>query len=176
MLFKEAKLKGVYFIELEKLQDHRGYFGRLWCKKELGEHDLNANIVQSNTSYNKKKGTLRGLHYQKTPYEETKYVRCTKGAIYDVIVDLRPDSPTFKQWLGVELNEENMKMLYVPEGFAHGYLALEDNTEVTYFVTEYYNKDAEAGVRYNDKAFDIKWPIAITEISEKDKNRPDFKG
>ena len=176
MLFRETKLKGAYLLNLELIEDQRGFFSRLWCKKELEAMNLNADVVQSNISYNKKKGTLRGLHFQKAPYEETKYVRCTKGSIYDVVVDLRPDSPTFKQWFGVELSEENATMLYVPKGFAHGYLALEDHTEVTYFVTQFYNSEAESGVRHNDPAFNIKWPIAITEISEKDKNRPDFKG
>lgn len=176
MLFTETKLKGAYIINLQKIEDDRGFFSRLWCKQELEEHNLNANVVQSNISYNKKKGTLRGLHFQKAPYEETKYVRCTKGAMYDVIVDLRPESPTFKQWLGVELSEENGSMLYVPKRFAHGYIALQDHTEVTYFVTQFYNGDAEGGIRYNDKQFNIEWPIPITEISEKDKNRPDFVG
>ncbi|RPD94361.1 dTDP-4-dehydrorhamnose 3,5-epimerase [Aureibaculum marinum] len=176
MLFKETKLKGVYLIELEKINDKRGFFSRLWCKRELEELNLNANVVQSNISYNKKKGTLRGLHFQKAPYEETKYVRCTQGAIYDVVVDLRPDSPTYKQWLGIELSEKNETMLYVPEGFAHGYLALEDHSEVTYFVTQFYQPDAEGGVRYDDPGFQIEWPIPVTEISDKDKNRPDYKG
>ncbi|QCX39137.1 dTDP-4-dehydrorhamnose 3,5-epimerase [Aureibaculum algae] len=176
MLFKETKLKGVFLLNLEKIEDGRGFFSRLWCKKELEEKNLNADVVQSNISYNKKKGTLRGLHYQKAPYEETKYVRCTKGAMYDVVVDLRPDSPTYKQWLGVELSEENASMLYVPKGCAHGYLALEDHTEVTYFVTQFYKSDAEGGIRYDDKSFNIEWPIAITEISDKDKNRPDYEG
>ena len=174
MLFKETRLNGVFLLDLERIQDDRGFFSRLWCKNELEQLSLNANVVQSNIYYNKKKGTLRGLHYQKAPYQETKYVRCTKGAIYDVVVDLRSNSPTYKQWLGVELSEENGHMLYVPEGCAHGYLSLEDHAEVTYFVTEFYKGDAEGGIRYDDKAFNIKWPIAITEISEKDKNRPDY--
>ncbi|MCL4160617.1 UNVERIFIED_CONTAM: hypothetical protein GTU68_047672 [Idotea baltica] len=176
MVFKETKLKGAYFIELDKIGDERGFFSRLWCKKEMDELNLESNIVQCNTSYNKIKGTLRGMHFQNTPYEETKYVRCTKGAIYDVIVDLRPDSKTFKQWYGAELTEENGNMLYVPRGFAHGYLTLEDHSEVNYFVTEFYKSDAEGGLRYDDKSVNIIWPIAITEISDKDKNRPNFKG
>ncbi len=144
MLFNETKLNGVYLLDLEKIEDERGFFSRLWCKNELEELNLNANVVQSNISYNKKKGTLRGLHYQKAPYQETKYVRCTKGSVFDVVVDLRPNSSTYKKWYGVELSQENAHMLYVPKGCAHGYLALEDHSEVTYFVTQFYNRDARA--------------------------------
>lgn len=175
MKFTESKLKGAYTIEVDKLGDHRGFFGRLWCKKEMEAHGLNTNLTQSNVSLSSQKGTLRGMHFQNAPYQETKLVRCTRGSVFDVIVDLRPDSPTFKQWFGAELTADNYKMMYVPEGFAHGFLTLEDNSEVYYLVTEFYNKEYESGVRYDDSAFGIEWPIDIVEISEKDNNHLDFK-
>ncbi len=176
MTFEETKINGAFVVQLEKLKDHRGYFARAWCKEELEQMNLETDIKQYNASYNYKKGTLRGLHYQNPPYTETKYVRCTNGAVYDVIVDLRPESPTYKKWLGIELSAENMKMLYVPKGCAHGYLTLTDNAEVFYMVTAFYHKEAEGGVRYNDPAFNIEWPVEITDISDKDKKHPDFKG
>lgn len=135
---------------------------------------LNTNIVQTNISYNKNKGTLRGMHFQKEPYQETKLVRCTKGAVYDVIIDIRPDSKTFTKWFGVELTEDNYKMLYVPEGFAHGYITLKDKSEIHYMVTEFYTPSHEGGVRWNDPVFDIKWPIEVLSVSEKDRKHPDF--
>lgn len=174
MIFTETKLKGAFVIEIKKLEDERGFFGRSWCKKEMEEHGLNANVVQVNTSLSYKKGTVRGLHYQKHPYEETKLVRCTKGAIFDVIVDLRPDSPTYKEWFGIELNENNHKMLYVPEKFAQGFITLEDNSEMTYFTTQFFAPDAAIGLRYNDPQFNIAWPIEPKIVSEKDKEAPDF--
>ncbi len=174
MKFTEIYLKGAYLIEVDKLEDERGFFGRLWCKKELEEYGLNTNIVQSNISLSKRKGTLRGMHFQKSPYQETKLVRCTKGAVYDVIIDLRPDSKTFKEWFGVKLTAENHKMIYVPENFAHGFLTLEEDSEVYYLVTQFYNKQAESGVRWNDSTFNIKWPLKVVEISEKDENHPNF--
>jgi dTDP-4-dehydrorhamnose 3,5-epimerase len=149
---------------------------RSWCKQELEAHGLNANVVQANVSYNKVKGTLRGMHFQKAPHQETKLVRCTRGAIYDVIIDLRPDSPTYKQWIGVELSESNYRMLFVPEDFAHGFITLEDNTEVTYQVTQYYTPGAEGGIRWNDPAFHIAWPIQPVVVSGKDQAHPDFAG
>ena len=174
MIFKETKLKDAYLIEIEKLEDRRGFFARAWCQREFEAHGLVSRIVQANISYNRKKGTLRGLHYQVAPYAETKLVRCTRGAIYDVIIDLRPDSPTYMQWLGVELTAENYKMLYVPEGFAHGFQTLADETEVTYQVSQFYTPGAEGGVRYNDPAFGIEWPLAVQVISDKDQNWPDY--
>jgi len=174
MKFKETSLDGAYVIEIDKLLDERGFFGRLWCEKEFKFHDLNTNIVQSNVSLSKKKGTLRGMHFQKSPYQETKLVRCTKGAVYDVIIDLRPNSPTYKKWFGVKLTENDHKMIYVPENFAHGFITLEDNSEVYYLVTQFYNKEAEAGLRWNDPTFNIKWPLEVKEISEKDNNHSDF--
>lgn len=174
MIFRETSLKGAYVVELNKLEDDRGFFGRIWCENEFKAHNLNANLVQSNVSYSKKKGTMRGFHFQKHPYQETKLVRCTRGSAYDVIIDLRPESPTFKQWFGIELSAENRKMLYVPENFGHSFLTLEDNSEVYYLVTEFYNSEAECGLRWNDPTFDVKWPIEIKEISEKDSNHPNF--
>jgi len=174
MKFTESKLQGAYVIEVEKIEDDRGFFGRLWCEKEFQKYNLNTNIVQSNVSLSKKQGTLRGMHFQKSPHQETKLVRCTKGSVYDVIIDLRPDSPTFKKWFGVKLTEDNHKMIYVPENFAHGFLTLEDNSEVYYLVTQFYNKEAESGLRWNDPAFDIQWPIEVMEISDKDNRHANF--
>lgn len=174
MKFNETILKGAFVIEVDKLIDDRGFFGRLWCERESEQYNLNTNIVQSNVSFSKKKGTLRGMHFQKHPYQETKLVRCTKGAVYDVIIDLRPNSSTYKKWVGVELTEHNQKMIYVPENFAHGFITLEDDTEVYYLVTQFYNKDAESGLRWNDPTFEIEWPLTVTEISEKDSNHPNF--
>lgn len=174
MKFIETDLKGAFIIELEKLEDNRGFFARSWCKREFDEHGLNSNATQANVSYNKKKGTLRGMHLQSKPYAETKLVRCTRGAIYDVIIDLRPDSATYKKWLGVELSADNGKMLYVPENFAHGFQTLKDDTEVTYQVTQYYTPGYEKGIRWNDPAFRINWPVTVAVISEKDENWQDY--
>ncbi|MFD2203295.1 dTDP-4-dehydrorhamnose 3,5-epimerase [Shivajiella indica] len=174
MIFTETKLKGAFEIEIKKLVDERGFFGRSWCANEMAEHGLNPNVRQANTSFTKTKGSIRGMHFQVAPYQESKLVRCTKGSIYDVIIDLRPDSPTFKQWIGVELSERNYKMLYVPEDFAHGFITLEDNCEVTYLVTQFYTPGAEAGIRWNDPAFGIEWPLDPTVISEKDRNHPNY--
>jgi dTDP-4-dehydrorhamnose 3,5-epimerase len=175
MIFTETKLKGAFIVEPERLDDHRGFFARAWCKKEFEAHGLNTRLVQSNISFNRKKGILRGMHYQKAPYEEAKLVRCTMGAIYDVIIDLRTDSPTWRQWLGIELTADNRKMLYVPEGFAHGYQTLTDNSEVFYQVSQFYSPDSERGIRWNDPVFAIHWPIdGDVVISEKDNNWPNF--
>jgi dTDP-4-dehydrorhamnose 3,5-epimerase len=174
MIFEETKLKGAFIIKIKQLTDDRGFFGRSWCKKEMEEHGLNGNVVQSNTSRSNYRGTIRGMHFQKSPHEETKLIRCTRGAIYDVIVDLRKDSPTYLQWIGVELTENNYTMLYVPEKFAHGFVTLQDQSEVTYLVTEYYTPGAEAGLRFNDPALGIVWPEKVCFVSDKDKNHPDF--
>ncbi len=174
MKFTETELSGSFVIEVEKIEDDRGFFGRLWCDEELKKYNLNTNIVQANISLSKKAGTLRGLHFQKSPYQETKLLRCTKGAVYNVIIDLRPESPTFKKWFGVKLTEDNHKMIYVPENFANGFLTLEDNSEVYYMVTQFYNKESESGIRWNDPAFNIKWPREISEISEKDIKQANF--
>ncbi|GBF32291.1 dTDP-4-dehydrorhamnose 3,5-epimerase [Desulfocucumis palustris] len=173
MIFKETVLKGAYIIEIERIEDNRGFFARSWCLQEFIAHGLNSKLAQCNISFNKKKGTLRGMHYQTAPYEEAKIVRCTSGSIYDVIIDLRSYSKTFKQWLAVELSSENFKMLYIPEGFAHGFQTLEDDTEVLYFMTEFYHSECARGLRWDDPAFGIKWPYFLDRvISYKDANYP----
>ncbi len=174
MIFTETKLKGAYILEIRKIEDSRGFFGRSWCRREMEEHGLNGEIVQANTSFSHKKGTLRGMHYQVPPFEEAKIIRCVRGAMYDVIIDLRPDSSTFKQWVGVELSYDNYKMFYVPEGFAHSFITLTDNVEVYYNVTAFYTPGAERGIRWNDKLFNINWPIEPIVISDKDREHPDF--
>lgn len=174
MIFHETKLENAYIIDIQKYQDQRGFFARAWCQNEFEAHGLVPRVVQTNISYNHIKGTLRGMHYQTAPYAETKLVRCTRGAICDVIIDLRPDSSTYKQWLGVELTSVNYRMLYVPEGFAHGFITLEDNVEVAYQVSQFYTPEAEGGVRYDDPAFGIEWPVEVAIISDKDKSWPDY--
>lgn len=168
MIFKETKLKGAFIIEPERLEDERGFFARSWCRKEFEAHGLNPNLVQCNISYNKKRGTLRGMHYQVTPYEEAKLVSCIKGRIYDVIIDLRPDSSSYCQWLAIELGAENHKMLYIPEGYAHGFQTLEDNTEVFYQMSEFYHPECAKGVRWDDQVFGIEWPVLSPVISAND--------
>ena len=174
MRFYESELEGACVIELDKLEDDRGFFARTWCQKEMEEHGLAARVAQANVSFNARAGTLRGMHYQVAPYEETKLIRCTRGALYDVIVDLRRGSPTYKHWMGVELTAKNYKMLYVPAHFAHGFVTLEDDTEATYFVSEFYTPDAERGLRWNDPEFGITWPRPAGVISGKDANWPDY--
>lgn len=172
MIFIETKLKDVYIVELERIQDERGFFARSWCKKEFEKYNLNSNLCQCNISFNEKKGTIRGMHFQVKPFEEAKLVRCIKGSMYDVIIDLRQSSETFMQWIGVELTDENRKSIYIPEGFAHGFQTLEDNTEVFYQMSEYYHPECSRGIRWNDSAFNIKWPINVSIISYKDNNFP----
>jgi len=175
VIFEKTKLKGAYIIKLEKLKDERGFFARSFCKREFEQHGLNTNVVQYNLSFSKKKGTLRGMHYQIKPHQETKLINCVRGAIYDVIIDLRPNSTTYKKWLSLELSVDDYKMIYVPEGFAHGFQTLEDNTAVYYLVSEFYTPEYERGVRWNDPMFNITWPDAVpTVISEKDKSYEDF--
>lgn len=174
MKFIETKLEGAFVVEIEKLFDERGFFARSWCQKEFDTHGLNSRPVQANVSYNRKKGTMRGLHYQIAPHQECKLVRCTRGAIYDVIIDLRPESPTYKQWAGVELTADNYTMLFIPEDFAHGFITLVDNTEITYQVSQFYTPGSEKGIRFDDPAFDIQWPLEVTIISDKDRTWPDF--
>jgi dTDP-4-dehydrorhamnose 3,5-epimerase len=185
MIFTETKLKGAFIIEPEPLEDERGFFARTFCRKEFESYGLNPKVVQCNVSYNKKGGTLRGMHYQDAPYEEAKLVSCISGAIYDVIIDLRLESPTYCQWFAATLYGFNFsthppihpsthKLLYIPEGFAHGFLTLTDNTEVFYQMSEFYMPEYARGVRWDDVAFSIKWPSDIHIISEKDRNYPDF--
>lgn len=176
MIFTETKLKAAFVLEPERREDNRGFFARTFCQKEFQAHGLNPLVVQCNIAYNKKKGTLRGMHFQNPPFQESKLVRCTKGAILDIILDLRPGSPTFKQWVSAELNEDNHKMLYVPEGFAHGYQTLTETTEIIYQVSQFYAPESASGVRHNDPAFAIQWPLEVTAISDLDKKWPDFKG
>lgn len=174
MIFTETKLKGAYIIDIERLQDERGFFARSWCQKEFRAQGLDAGLVQCSVSFNTKKGTLRGMHYQVKPYEEAKLVRCTMGSIYDVIVDLRQDSSTYRQYVGFVLSAENRKMLYVPKGFAHGFLTLEDNTEIFYQMSEFFAPEYGRGFRWNDPIFRISWPTDIKIISDRDRNLPDF--
>jgi len=174
MIFSETRLKGAFVIEPERLIDARGFFARTWCKREFEAHGLNSNLVQCNNSFNKKKGTIRGMHYQAKPFEEAKLVRCTKGSIWDVIIDLRTDSPTFKEWFAVKLTAENHKMFYIPESFAHGFQTLEENTEVFYQMFEYYSPEYSRGVRWDDPVFSIKWPEDKIIISDKDRQYPEF--
>ena len=174
MKFHHTDLPGACVIELEKLQDERGFFARTWCQKEFEDQGLVARVVQANTSFNTRAGTLRGMHYQLAPYQETKLVRCTSGALYDVIVDLRPESSTYKRWIGVDLTASNGRMLYIPGNFAHGFITLEDETEVSYLVSEFYVPEADRGVRWNDPVFNIEWPRPVEVISEKDTGWPDY--
>lgn len=174
MIFTETKLKGAFIIDVEPHEDERGFFARSWCEEEFKQHGLNPRLVQCNVSYNKKRGTLRGMHYQVAPFAEAKVVRCTMGSIYDVIIDLRFDSLTFKQWVSVELTAENHSALYVPEGFAHGFQTLTDKAEVLYQMTEFYHLEYAHGVRWDDPAFGIKWPSRPSIISRQDNEYKDF--
>lgn len=176
MIFRETKLKGAFLIELEKLEDPRGFFARSWCQKEFERQGLNPRLAQCNISFNERKGTLRGMHYQVKPFEEAKLVRCTRGAIYDVIVDLRAGSPTRGNSWAEVLDSENRKMLYIPEGLAHGFLTLAENTEVFYQMSEFYTPECARGFRWNDPAFDLPWPEPAQVISDRDRDYPDFMG
>ena len=174
MIFTELPLAGAFVIDLEPRKDERGFFARAYCERELEQHGLKTGIVQANLSQNVRKGTVRGMHYQKAPHAEVKMVRCTNGAIFDAIIDIRPDSRTYLQWTSVELSRENRRMLYVPEGFAHGYQALTDDSEVLYLVTAFYAPQDEAAIRWDDPRFKITWPIAEVILSPKDAVHPDF--
>jgi dTDP-4-dehydrorhamnose 3,5-epimerase len=175
MIFQGTKISGIFEIQIEPKSDERGFFARTWCEKEFEVLGLNRKLAQCSVSYNMRRGTLRGIHYQATPYAETKLVRCTRGAIYDVVVDLRRQSPTFKDWIAVVLTAENHHMVYVPEGCAHGFLTLEDKSEVFYQMSESYQAELARGVRWNDPAFQIAWPEKVEVISERDRTYPDFK-
>lgn len=176
MRFTESKLKGVYLIKIDKEEDERGYFARSFCKNEFKEHGIEFEIVQCNISYNKNKGTLRGMHFQCVPYEECKIVSCIEGSIYDVIIDLRKESNTYLEWEGFFLNEANQDMLYVPRGFAHGFQTLEDDTKVYYQMTQFYHSGYASGVRWDDKVFNIEWPKYNNRvISIKDKSWSDYQ-
>lgn len=170
----ETKLPGVFEIDIEPHLDERGFFGRSWCQKEFDNSNLNSRLVQCSVSFNKRKGTLRGIHYQAEPFPETKLVRCTMGSIYDVVVDLRPKSRTVGEWIGVELTAANRHMIYVPEGCGHGFLTLEDNAEVFYQISEFYHPELARGVRWNDPALAIFWPVPVEVISERDRSYTDL--
>jgi len=174
LIFTETKLAGAFVIEPERRTDQRGFFARTFCQQEFGAHGLNAQVAQCNVSFNKRKGTLRGMHYQAAPFAEAKLVRCTSGSLYDVIIDLRPSSATFKQYFAVELSAENRRMLYIPEDFAHGFQTLQDDTEVFYQMAQRYSAEHARGVRWNDPAFGIAWPEGERIIIERDQNYPDF--
>lgn len=170
MNFIETKIKGAYVIEMEYLRDERGFFARSFCSNEFTQHGLKESFQQCNISFNHKKGTIRGLHYQEFPFQETKLVRCTQGAIFDVIVDLRRDSSTFVEWYSIELTADNHKMLYIPEGIAHGFQTLSPNTEVFYQMGSDYHPESARGIRWDDPLINIKWPAKCSVISEKDKS------
>jgi dTDP-4-dehydrorhamnose 3,5-epimerase len=172
MIFTETKLKGAYIVELDRKEDERGFFARAFCQKEFKEHRLTPTIVQANIAYNRSKGTVRGMHFQYPPAEETKLVRCTRGAILDIIVDLRPEQGTYLHHVAVELNESNQRALYVPGRFAHGYQVLCDDTDTSYQVGESYTPSAEGGLMYNEPRLGLSWPLPVTLVSEKDSRFP----
>jgi dTDP-4-dehydrorhamnose 3,5-epimerase len=172
MKFIRGELDGVWIIELEKHSDERGYFARTWCVDEFEKHGLNPRVVQCNTSFNQKRGTLRGMHFQDAPHWEAKLIRCTRGAIYDVALDLRRSSSTFKRWTAVELKATGNQMLYIPEGFAHGFQSLEDESEISYQMSEYFHPESSRGIRWDDPEVAIRWPIANPIISQRDRELP----
>lgn len=172
MIFTETGLPGAYVVDLEKHSDDRGFFARMFCQREFSEHGLEPTVAQGNMSFSRQRGTMRGMHYQVPPASETKLVRCVRGAIHDVIVDVREDSPTYLQHFGIELSADNRRALYVPKGFAHGCVSLEDETEILYLVSEFYTPGHERGLRYDDPALGIEWPIEVQVISEKDASWP----
>ncbi|VBB05523.1 rmlc: dtdp-4-dehydrorhamnose 3 5-epimerase [Lucifera butyrica] len=174
MIFTETELKGAYIIELEPICDERGFFARTWCSTEFAKRDLNPKLVQCNISYNAKRGTLRGMHYQQEPFTEAKLVHCIRGAIFDAIVDLRPESQTHFKWFSIKLTADKHNMLYIPEGFAHGFLTLQDNTEVFYQMTNSYAADYASGIRWDDPIINIKWPFSPLIIAEKDRSYGDI--
>jgi dTDP-4-dehydrorhamnose 3,5-epimerase len=174
LIFTPTALPGAYIIGLQPFADERGFFARTWCRQEFAGRGLDPNLAQCSLSFNRQKGTLRGMHLQLPPHAETKLVRCVQGAIYDVIIDLRTDSPTYKQWIGMELTSENRQTLYVPKGFAHGFITLQDNCEVLYMISEFYAPEAARGIRWNDEQFNIQWPEQVVVMSEKDKAYADY--
>jgi dTDP-4-dehydrorhamnose 3,5-epimerase len=176
MRFRETEISGAFLVDLEPKEDDRGFFARAWCRDEIASRGLDADLAQASISYSRRKGTLRGLHYQAAPKEETKFVRCIRGAIFDVLLDLRGDSPSFRRWAGFELTSRNRTAIYVPKGVAHGFQTLEDETEVLYQMSEPYDPGSERGVRWNDPAFSIRWPIPDPTLSPRDRDRPDFSG
>ena len=176
MIFSETRLPGAFTIDPERREDDRGFFARVYCEREFREHGLNPRLVQCSVSFNRRRGTLRGMHFQSAPYEEAKLVRCTRGAVYDVVVDLRPGSPAFRTWVSAELTAENRCMMYVPEGCAHGFQTLHDDTEVFYQMSEFYHPEAGGGIPWNDPAIGIVWPLAEMTLSERDRGYPPLAG
>lgn len=180
MIFNPVKLAGAFTIDVQPFQDSRGFFTRTFCEREFAEHNLVQHFVQANHSGTHGKGVIRGMHFQHSPYAEVKLVKCVQGAIFDIIVDVRASSPTFLQWFGAELTAENKRMMYVPAGFAHGFQSLSDYSEITYMVSSFYNKESEAGIRYDDPAVNIEWPLPVSLVSDKDLQIPlvdkNFKG
>lgn len=176
MQFTQTAITGAYILDAERIADERGFFARTWARDEFVAHGLNPDLAQCNLSYNHHKGTVRGMHWQAAPHAETKLVRCTQGGIYDVIVDIRADSPTYRQSVGVELTAENRRALYIPEGCAHGFQTLADATEVFYMITEFYTPAAARGMRWDDPAITITWPLSISVISDRDAHYPDWRG
>jgi dTDP-4-dehydrorhamnose 3,5-epimerase len=175
VIFTSTELSGAFIVEAEPHSDDRGAYTRMWCAREFAAHGLSVSLAQTGLSYNRRRGTVRGMHMQEAPHGQTRLVRCGRGAIYDVIIDLRPDSPTYCRWLAVELRASSCAMLYVPEGFAHGFQTLEDHTEVVYHMTGFYEPAAERGVRWNDPRFAITWPLPDITISDKDCHYRDFR-
>ena len=175
MIFHELEIPGAFLLEPQRLEDVRGFFARTYCRRELEDRGLDPTVVQCNISVNKKRGTVRGMHWQAAPYEEIKLVRCTRGKVHDVMVDLRPDSPAFKRHYAVELDDDSRMSLYIPAGCAHGFQTLVDGAEVFYQMSEFYYPECARGVRWNDPAFAITWPLEVTVISEKDMSFPDFE-
>jgi len=175
MIFRETKLAGVYVIEVEPIRDERGFFGRAFCAQEFAAHGLKGDFVQCNISYNHKSGTLRGMHYQLAPHAESKLIRCTAGAVYDVLIDVRPASPTHAMWIATELTAQNRRMLFVPEGVAHGFQTLADESELFYQMSAYHHPESARGVRWDDPAFRIEWPSAQRLISARDQAWPDYQ-
>ncbi len=172
MKFIETPLKGAYVVELEKREDERGFFARAFCVDEFAAHGLNTTVKQSNLSGSAQKGTTRGLHYQVSPMGEVKFIRCIKGAVFDVLVDMRPESSTYKQWFGLELSADNQKAIYIPEGFAHGHQTLEDDSQIMYLTSQVYSPEHERGVRWDDPAIHVQWPLTPTVVSDKDQTWP----
>ncbi len=175
MKFESTAIQGAFLVHTDPIEDGRGSFARSFCRREFERHGLNPNIAQCSISISRKSGTLRGMHYQVAPKEEAKLIRCVRGRLFDVIVDLRPKSPSFRKWFGVELDGSGRKLIYVPEGVAHGFLTLEDDTEVFYQISEFYDRESSRGVRWNDPAFGIKWPCEPRVISPRDKAYGDFR-
>jgi len=174
MIFTETDLKGAFVVEPERLADERGFFARTWCEREFQTHIGEVRFVQCNISFNIRRGTLRGMHYQASPFEEARLVRCAMGAIYDVIIDLRPNSKSFKKWFAIELTAEDRRMLYIPKGFAHGFVTLQDRSEVFYQMSEFFRPEYARGVRWNDPAFSVDWPVEVRVMSQRDRDFPDF--